>query len=645
MASRRELVVALISDSSQFSRGFDQAKRDVQGYGKTVESVGKKQVGGFNQSITGLRTSLGGLAAGLAGFASISFLKSAVADAEEANSVFKTTQQIIESTGGSANVSADHVKEYADELAVLTGIDDEVVLGGENVLLTFKNVRNELGEGNDVFDRAAGLMLDISAVMGTDAKSAALQLGKALNDPVGQMGALSRAGLTFTQTQKDQIKELVANNDLLGAQTMILDELESQLGGTAAAAATATDKMAVAFDEVSEAVGQALLPMIEDTLPTVIDLADRLGQGLAIVGASTVFEKIALQTGAAEGGSKNLAIALSQVAVEMEKVNAKAEGGAGSKGVTGMADQFRAIIEASGAGVDALSELRNSLDVLVAQGFIEAGTQAEVLASILEEELVTAQFSARDAARHHKEAVEELPPVIEPFNEAVGRSGDKAKFAADELSRAASETRNLRSAFLEAADPVYAAVAATDRVREAEEHLREVRKDNESTARDIALAELAVSEAKVEAQAALDSLDPATLEAAISTIATSLGKTREETEELLVQLGILDGKKVAVQIDINVTQHGTASGGGAGGLLEGLAAGGRASAGTPYVVGENGPELFVPSTSGNVMPAGSFTTGGSSSMTINVGEVTDRALQDIQSNLILASVGRWAENH
>lgn len=42
--------------------------------------------------------------------------------------------------------------------------------------------------------------------------------------------------------------------------------------------------------------------------------------------------------------------------------------------------------------------------------------------------------------------------------------------------------------------------------------------------------------------------------------------------------------------------------------------GGTVSGGAPYVVGERGPELFVPSTGGNVMPSGSFGGG----MVVNV---------------------------
>ena len=73
--------------------------------------------------------------------------------------------------------------------------------------------------------------------------------------------------------------------------------------------------------------------------------------------------------------------------------------------------------------------------------------------------------------------------------------------------------------------------------------------------------------------------------------------------------------------------------GGAGGLLSsitsilgsilgapGRATGGPVSPGRPYRVGENGPELFVPTTSGQILANGTGRGGSSVNMTINVSD-------------------------
>ncbi|BAQ93691.1 phage tape measure protein [uncultured Mediterranean phage uvMED] len=57
-------------------------------------------------------------------------------------------------------------------------------------------------------------------------------------------------------------------------------------------------------------------------------------------------------------------------------------------------------------------------------------------------------------------------------------------------------------------------------------------------------------------------------------------------------------------------------GGGLLGLIPGLADGGPARAGRPHIVGERGPELFVPNSSGTVVP--NHAMGGGASVTVNV---------------------------
>jgi hypothetical protein len=104
---------------------------------------------------------------------------------------------------------------------------------------------------------------DIAGVLKTDARSAAVQLGKALENPIRGLTALGKAGTTFTDQQKEQIRVLVESGNLLGAQTLILDEIESQYGGVAEAAALGSVKMQLAFGQIQDALGAALSPAFE----------------------------------------------------------------------------------------------------------------------------------------------------------------------------------------------------------------------------------------------------------------------------------------------------------------------------------------------------------------------------------------------
>ena len=199
----------------------------------------------------------------------VAFAKDAVGEAREAQKVGALTESVIRSTGGAAKISADQVGDLATAISNKTGIDDEAVQSGANLLLTFKNVKNEVGAGANVFDRATAAAVDLSSAGFGDVTATSKQLGKALNDPIKGVSALGKAGVTFTDQQKKQIKTLVESNRTLDAQKIILGEVESQVGGAAEATATMGEKAAVSFGNLKEQIGTALLPTL-DKIQTVI---------------------------------------------------------------------------------------------------------------------------------------------------------------------------------------------------------------------------------------------------------------------------------------------------------------------------------------------------------------------------------------
>jgi tape measure domain-containing protein len=75
---------------------------------------------------------------------------------------------------------------------------------------------------------------------------------------------------------------------------------------------------------------------------------------------------------------------------------------------------------------------------------------------------------------------------------------------------------------------------------------------------------------------------------------------------------------VAVNMALFGAMSGTGTGGGLlGGLFKPRALGGPVSANTPYMVGERGPELFMPSRGGSIIPNNAL-GGGSTSVVVNV---------------------------
>ena len=139
-------------------------------------------------------------------------------------------QSALKSTGFAAGQSITALNDHAVALQRMTAFGDDAVSGAQALLLTFTKIRG------DVFPKATTAVLDMAQAMGTDLKSAALQVGKALNDPVLGVGALARAGVQFSEQQKEMIKSLVETGNVAKAQAIILKELETQFGGSAEAA-------------------------------------------------------------------------------------------------------------------------------------------------------------------------------------------------------------------------------------------------------------------------------------------------------------------------------------------------------------------------------------------------------------------------
>ncbi len=201
-----------------------KVRADTGGADKDISSFGSKVGRGFNKALLPATAALGAM--GIVGKAAFGNLQDGAKNAAQ-------TEQVIKTTGGAAGVTAKHVDDLSMSLRRKAGVDDDVVHSGANMLLTFTNVRNEVGKGNDIFDQATTTMLDMSQALGQDTKSSAIQLGKALNDPVKGVTALQRVGVSFTAAQKEQIKTMVATGDTLGAQKLILGELNKEFGGAA----------------------------------------------------------------------------------------------------------------------------------------------------------------------------------------------------------------------------------------------------------------------------------------------------------------------------------------------------------------------------------------------------------------------------
>ena len=190
------------SSKLKSSIGGDLGKAGTTGgaaYGSGFAKAGSSKVKAF---AGGIKRLIGPALAVAGTAAAVGFFKSSFDEAREAQKVGAQTGAVLKSTNGVAGVTAKQIGILATAISNKTGIDDEQIQSSENMLLTFTNVRNQVGKGNKIFNQATQTVTDMSAALGQDGKSSAIQLGKALNDPVKGITALSRVGVSFSVEPK-----------------------------------------------------------------------------------------------------------------------------------------------------------------------------------------------------------------------------------------------------------------------------------------------------------------------------------------------------------------------------------------------------------------------------------------------------------
>jgi len=235
----------------------------------TIEGMGKK-VGGLSDLLAGsFKNATIVSAAALAGLGAVAF--TSITAFEESQKVMAQTEAVLKSTGGAAGVTADEINNMAQKMMNLTGMSDETIQSAENLLLTFTQISKE------IFPDATRTVLDMSVALGQDTKSSAIQLGKALNDPINGMTALKRVGVMFNDSQKETIISLQKSGDLMGAQKLILKELQTEFGGSAEAAGKTfggqLNILKENIDNLKESFGGLLVKGLEPVVNKVVVLA------------------------------------------------------------------------------------------------------------------------------------------------------------------------------------------------------------------------------------------------------------------------------------------------------------------------------------------------------------------------------------
>jgi len=474
------------------------------------------------------------------------------------------TAQTISTMGNAANISATEVEELAGRLESLTAIEAESIQEGANLLLTFGNIRDELGEGNDIFTQTTAIMVDMGVALRKGPVDTATMLGKALNDPIQGLTALRRVGVSFTEQQVEQVRVLQSTGDLMGAQKLILQELQNQYGGSGAAyAETFTGQLALMGHElgtIGEEATMAVMPALQMMIEQLRELIPIIGPQLkeaiesvdwealvtSLVNLATFLIENAQAIGITVGALFALStivktvttiLALSKFAVDLYKW-AMAQLATTTNIATGALTRFRTALLRTGAGI-----------ALVALGFAA-------------DQYFTEQARAADAATAAIDGYNETIPqeFQRPINLPMPKMPEMPEFksggglstAAQEAARAAAEAERA------AADAVRAAAEANRlTAEEAARALAEIEREAQAERDKVAATEQAVLDKRQKAyesftdsvktlfgqikNSILSSFDLPSLGNSVNSITRNISKLLERTKNFARNISQLSG--------------------------------------------------------------------------------------------------------
>lgn len=240
MATKETKLQIVVDAQNRSDRAFASVNSSLESVTNRMKSIG----------------TVGGVA-----FAGLSFaLLKTVDAAAEAQKVDAQLEAVLRSTSNAAGLVTADLNKQADALARLTTYDDDAIKSTQALLLTFTSIKGA------IFEEALPTILDMSTALGQDLKSSAIQVGKALQDPIKGISALSRVGVNFSDAQKAVIENLVATGKVAEAQKLILAELNVEFGGSAQAQALTyagrIEQLKNRFGELQEAIGTTLIPVL-----------------------------------------------------------------------------------------------------------------------------------------------------------------------------------------------------------------------------------------------------------------------------------------------------------------------------------------------------------------------------------------------
>lgn len=266
----KEVVQKIDSLTDKIDKDFksvDKATDRLSGSFQNLSaSVGRELVGNFTRLFAVSAFVSGGIAA------VTNVTKQLIQANLEAEASQKKVEEAVRRYGSTSGVTADQIDEVAQSISRLSGLDDELIADAEALALKYNRITT------DIFPRFSQVAVDMAVATGDQLPAAFEKAAKIVNQPLRGLTLLSREGYAVSKSQSEMVKSLVKSNDILGAQNVMLDILESQYEGAAAAARDsmtgAVQALSTAWENFLERVGQDNMGPIRQALESIISLLE-----------------------------------------------------------------------------------------------------------------------------------------------------------------------------------------------------------------------------------------------------------------------------------------------------------------------------------------------------------------------------------
>jgi hypothetical protein len=628
----RDLVVRIKGDASDFERSMKQVS-------SSTETAGAKTAN-FGNILSTTTKYLK-----IASTAAVGFGLLSVKAFSESEDLIAQTNAVLKSTGQVAGVTADAVDKLSKSLQRQTKYSDEDVRSVENLLLTFTSI------GKDIFPQATKTVLDMATALGEDTKSASIQLGKALQDPILGVTALRRVGVNFNAQQLDTIKNLVATNQQFKAQQLILAELNKEFGGSAVAAGNTFSgglaKLKNQINDLEEQIGGLIVnalnpyiqqianyvsthgPELQAMMKTLVDTVARLtvffkdhGKTILEVVAAYKLLKITAEITTLIRG---LGTVLAGATTAMRLFAVAGEAGSVSLlgGVAALGPYALAIVGVAAAGYG-LYRLFHSLhdkyqenldDVKSVTDWTGRYTGAVTLLQLAEDRKTIAEQTVKNTTDQLKSA-----------QDAAKASTDQLKASTDNLNNSQASVNDVLAKYGQNSPQYRDATANLAGAQFSYNQQLQGEIDKNLTVQILEGQLKAAKKELADATSALAGWQDY-LNGKIGNTIKLVGDMQSAIDlQAIPAVNRLQGSIKQVQTNVGgVVQFGggNVQSGGNGLQLQGTrAAGGNVDAGKPYLVGEQGQEVFVPGRSGTILPHNQASKGKSTpnvNVTVNVG--------------------------